>query len=80
MQAVAVTRGVSKEGGATDRCRDNLIAAWPLLREVGKSAEGLKLLSKSVRSCGALETPDDLPQWAQSPYFFMAEGNYPFPR
>ena len=22
---------------------------------------------------------DDLNRWAQQPYFFMAEGNYPFP-
>ena len=28
MQAVAITRGVSAAGGATDMCRDNLRAAW----------------------------------------------------
>ena len=49
MQAVAITRGVSAAGGATDQCRDNLIAAWPLLREVAKSKAGLKLLGKSAR-------------------------------
>ena len=49
MQAVAITRGVSASGGATDQCRDNLIAAWPLLREVAKSKAGLKMLGKSVK-------------------------------
>jgi lysosomal Pro-X carboxypeptidase len=79
MQAVAITRGVSKAGGATDQCRDNLIAAWPLIVEVGKSKAGLALLSKSAKSCGALSNAQQLIAWAQSPYFFMAEGNYPFP-
>ena len=37
MQAVAITRGVSEAGGATDHCRDNLRAAWPLLREAGRT-------------------------------------------
>ena len=79
MQAVAITRGVSSEGGATDRCRDNLRAAWPLLREAGRSPDGLLLLSESSKACSALLSEDDLPQWAQSPYFYLAEGNYPFP-
>lgn len=35
LQAVAITRGVSAVGGATDQCRDNLRAAWPLLQQVG---------------------------------------------
>jgi hypothetical protein len=79
MQAVAITRGVSAAGGATDQCRDNLNSAWPLLREVGKSQVGLQMLSRSAKSCQDLQSPDDLPEWAQNPYFFMAEGNYPFP-
>jgi len=78
-QAVAITRGVSAVGGATDQCRDNLRAAWPLLQQVGRSAAGRLLLSERVNSCAALETADDLIQWAQQPYFFMAEGNFPFP-
>ena len=77
--AMAVTRGVSAAGGATDQCRDNLIAAWPLLREVGTSSRGLALLSERVKSCHPLQSADDLLKWAQDPYFYMAEGNYPFP-
>lgn len=77
--SMAITRGVSASGGATDRCRDNLIAAWPLLREVGKSHTGLAMLSESAKACTPLQSSDDLVQWAQTPYFFMAEGNYPFP-
>ena len=79
MQAVAMTRGVSKAGGATDQCRDNLRAAWPLLREAGRSAAGLKLLGGAAKACAPLGGEGALPTWAQSPYFYMAEGNYPFP-
>ena len=80
MQAVAITRGVSAAGGATDQCRDNLIAAWPLLHELGKSENGLKLVSEPVKACsGTLKSVDSLINWAQGPYFFLAEGNYPFP-
>ena len=80
MQAVAITRGVSKKGGATDQCRDNLVAAWPLLYQAGLTKAGLASLGTAAKSCGPLTSPKQLPQWAQSPYFFMAEGNYPFPR
>ena len=71
--------GVSSVGGATDQCADNLRAAWPLLTEVGRTARGLFLLSESVQSCTALQNPEDLPDWAQGVFFYMAEGNYPFP-
>ena len=72
-----VIAGASAAGGATDQCRDNLRAAWPLLQQVGMSPQGLLLLSESSNSCSALRSEDDLISWAQHPYFFMAEGNYP---
>ena len=75
LQAVAISRGVSAAGGATDMCHDNLRAAWPLLKEAGRTPRGLFLLSESVNSCGALQGPDDILEWAQRPFFFMAEGN-----
>ena len=75
--AIAITRGVSAVGGATDQCRDNLRAAWPLLEEAGKTAAGRLLLTEAVGACEALRYAGDLPGWAQRPYFFMAEGNYP---
>ena len=78
LPAVAISRGVSAEGGATDRCHDNLRAAWPLLTEAGRTARGRFLLSESVRACSAIESTDDLLAWAQAPFFFLAEGNYPF--
>jgi len=78
MQAVAITRGVSAAGGATDQCRDNLRAAWPLIQQVGRTRRGRQLLSAHVGACHEIGNADDLNRWAQQPYFFMAEGNYPF--
>eukprot|EP00928_Gymnodinium_smaydae_P035129 TRINITY_DN24779_c0_g3_i1.p1 TRINITY_DN24779_c0_g3~~TRINITY_DN24779_c0_g3_i1.p1 ORF type:complete len:667 (+),score=86.42 TRINITY_DN24779_c0_g3_i1:26-2026(+) len=79
MQAVAVSRGVSAAGGASDQCFENLRVAWPLLEEVGKTPHGLRLLSESIGSCEPLKHARDFTSWAQSPYFLLAEGNYPFP-
>ena len=76
--SVAISRGVSAAGGATDRCRENLRAAWPLLHEVGASAAGLHLLSRSFKTCKPVRDVDSLLEWAQAAFFLLAEGDYPF--
>jgi lysosomal Pro-X carboxypeptidase len=50
-----------------------------LTAQVGRTGRGLLMLSESVNSCAALQSAEDLPDWAQGVFFFMAEGNYPFP-
>lgn len=78
----AITRGVSAAGGATDTCRDNLIAAFPLINEAGKSAAGRAVLSEAFQTCKPLESISDvkaLLSAAQKPWMYLAEGNYPFP-
>eukprot|EP00038_Savillea_parva_P001121 m.101523 g.101523 ORF g.101523 m.101523 type:complete len:605 (+) comp10396_c0_seq1:1641-3455(+) len=80
--AVAISRGVSAAGGATDQCFDNLAAAMVLLHAAGQTASGRATLSKAFRTCNPLTSTgdvDSLLQWAQGPWFDMAEGNYPFP-
>ena len=77
-----IARGVSKAGGATDTCRDNLIAAFPLINEAGKSAAGRAVLSEAYQTCQPLQSPADvgaLLSNAQKPWMYLAEGNYPFP-
>ena len=49
--ARAIARGVSSKGGATDSCLQNLRSTWPLIRHVGRSTAGLKLLGEAARSC-----------------------------
>lgn len=80
--AVAITRGVSAAGGATDFCRDNLAAAWPLIRETGRTAAGRETLSRAFKTCAPIKTFEEaqsLLEIGQEPWFDMAEGDYPFP-
>lgn len=76
--AQAITRGVSAIGGATDQCMANIRAGWSLIKQVGESHAGLRLLSKAANTCYALNSTDELTEWIADPFFDMAEGNYPF--
>jgi pimeloyl-ACP methyl ester carboxylesterase len=63
-------------------CYDNLFATWPLISYFGKSDTGRKILSDQFRLCSPLKDENDvvsLLQWAQSPWFDLAEGDYPYP-
>ena len=77
--ARAIARGVSAAGGATDRCAANLRAAWPIIGEVARTAAGRKLLAKASRSCQPSVSAKELSSWGQAPWFYLAEGNFPFP-
>ena len=68
MQAVAITRGVSAAGGATDQCRDNLRAAWPLIQQVGRTRRGRQLLSAHVGACHEIGNADELYEHPRHPY------------
>ena len=75
--SVAITRGVSAAGGATDFCKDNLAAAWPLIRETGRTAAGRAMLSEAFKTCAPLrsfEEVESLLEIGQDPWFDMAEG------
>ena len=77
-----ITRAVSAAGGATDTCRDNLIAAFPLINEAGKSSAGRAVLSDAFQTCKPLTGLSDIAallHTAQKPWLYLAEGNYPFP-
>eukprot|EP00451_Oxyrrhis_marina_P035175 CAMPEP_0204369736 /NCGR_PEP_ID=MMETSP0469-20131031/45196_1 /ASSEMBLY_ACC=CAM_ASM_000384 /TAXON_ID=2969 /ORGANISM="Oxyrrhis marina" /LENGTH=615 /DNA_ID=CAMNT_0051359537 /DNA_START=1 /DNA_END=1848 /DNA_ORIENTATION=+ len=76
--ARAISRGVSKAGGASEQCLWNIRAAWPLLEQVALSPNGLKLLGEAAKSCAPVPSARQLAEWYQSPWFTMAEGNYPF--
>jgi len=75
----AIARGLSARGGSTDCCLANVRAAWPLMREVGRTGAGLALLSNASRSCAPLRSAQALAAWAKAPFFYLAEGNFPFP-
>lgn len=85
----AETGGTAKETNKDDDkgsspCRQNLLAAWPLIHYLGESEEGRTLLQKSFSLCPSskIQTPDDaaaLLDWAKAPWFAMAEGSFPYP-
>lgn len=80
--SIAISRGVSKEGGATDQCRNNIHASWPLIHDIGKTSEGRALLSTAFNLCRPLKNVEDVSRlisYGHGPWFEMAEGDYPFP-
>jgi len=83
-----VSRGISmtypptKASNETNYCGSNMLAAWPLMKYLGKSTVGREFLTKAFRLCQPLKTNDDTEQlleWAESPWFDMAEGSFPYP-
>lgn len=79
--AIAISRGMTAAGGATDTCFDNMNAAFPLIAEIGKTDSGRALLSQAFQTCNPLEENEieKLIMYASEPWFYLAEGNYPFP-
>ena len=85
---IPVTRSASKEGGATDTCKNNILASWPIMREVGKTQEGRDMLADAFNLCPTSSGKSPLPtsesvekliQYGHQPWFELAEGDYPFP-
>eukprot|EP01059_Diplonema_ambulator_P002850 TRINITY_DN1246_c0_g1_i1.p1 TRINITY_DN1246_c0_g1~~TRINITY_DN1246_c0_g1_i1.p1 ORF type:complete len:627 (+),score=185.22 TRINITY_DN1246_c0_g1_i1:37-1917(+) len=77
--SVALSRGLSSKGGATDTCFNNLRSSWPLINELGRTALGRSLLAKASKRCEATVDATTLIDWGQVPWFYMGEGDYPFP-
>jgi len=66
---------------AKNHCYNNLLATWPLIQYYGRSKEGRKVLTREFDLCQPLRDENDvsmLLDWAQSPWFNLAEGDYPY--
>ena len=70
----------------TNHCPNNLLAVWPLIKVLSMYDVGRTILEDSFLLCKKLsnETNADdiarsLIEWAQSPWFDLAEGSYPYP-
>lgn len=73
------TNGQNKE---TNYCGSNMLSAWPLISFLGETVVGRDFLKRAFRLCHSLTSRDDMTQllaWAQSPWFDMAEGSFPYP-
>ena len=65
-----------------NHCAENLLAAWSIMKYLGQQgSSGLDVLTTSFRMCSPLEEKDVdvLIEWAQSPWFDLAEGSFPYP-
>lgn len=79
--AIQTTINGSKKKGRDNSCYENLLMAWPLMQQTGTSKEGRVLLSESFDLCEPLRYEEDvqlLIEWVQSPWFDLAEGDYPY--
>ena len=80
------TQSQRQANNVTNHCPNNLLAVWPLIKVLSQYNVGRKLLEESFLLCKGLSNmtnPDDIAQslieWAQSPWFDLAEGSYPYP-
>jgi len=63
-------------------CFDNLLATWPLISYYGRTEIGRDILKDIFRLCSPVKDEHDISallNWAQSPFFDMAEGDFPYP-
>mmetsp|Transcript_31186 Transcript_31186/g.62342 ORF Transcript_31186/g.62342 Transcript_31186/m.62342 type:complete len:680 (-) Transcript_31186:115-2154(-) len=81
--AVATSRGFSEAGGnpPDSLCSSNLLAAWPLMKQLGTTTEGRALLEAELGLCSPLASEAEvnvLLQTVQATFFDLSEGDYPF--
>jgi pimeloyl-ACP methyl ester carboxylesterase len=73
--------GSTPQQKVENHCRTNLLAAWPLIRWMARNESTGILLKELFTLCQPL--PDDdgesLLRWAQSIWFDLAEGSFPYP-
>jgi Serine carboxypeptidase S28. len=77
----AIQKNVVGDQVEENHCFDNLLAAWPLMKFFGQFAEGRHVLDQEFKLCSPLESESDsmkLIEWAQSPWFDLAEADYPY--
>ncbi|RVW17892.1 Lysosomal Pro-X carboxypeptidase [Vitis vinifera] len=60
-------------------CFDTIKKSWDVLISEGQKNDGLKQLTKAFRLCRDLKRTEDLYDWLDSAYSFLAMVNYPYP-
>jgi pimeloyl-ACP methyl ester carboxylesterase len=65
-----------------NHCSDNMRAAWPLMQVLSETPEGREILTTAFSLCSPMQQADEVSAligWAQSPWFDLAEGSFPYP-
>ncbi|KAL9668470.1 hypothetical protein QQ045_006004 [Rhodiola kirilowii] len=60
-------------------CFDTIKKSWDAVEIEGQKDNGLKQLAKTFRLCGELKSTDDLSNWLDSAYSYLAMVDYPYP-
>ncbi|XP_022021263.2 lysosomal Pro-X carboxypeptidase [Helianthus annuus] len=60
-------------------CFDTIKKSWDVISSVGRKVNGLDHLAKTFRLCGKLRSSDDLYNWLESAYSYLAMVDYPYP-
>ncbi|KAF5791533.1 putative lysosomal Pro-Xaa carboxypeptidase [Helianthus annuus] len=59
-------------------CFDTIKKSWDVITSVGRKVNGLDQLTKTFHLCGKLKSTDDLYNWLDSAYSFLAMVDYPY--
>ncbi|KAJ9670400.1 hypothetical protein PVL29_026749 [Vitis rotundifolia] len=60
-------------------CFDTIKKSWDVIISEGQKNDGLRQLTKAFRLCRDLKKTEDLSEWLDSAYSFLAMVNYPYP-
>ncbi|PSS30665.1 Lysosomal Pro-X carboxypeptidase [Actinidia chinensis var. chinensis] len=60
-------------------CFNTIRESWGILESEGQKNDGLLQLTKTFRLCRKLGSMDDLYNWLESAYSYLAMVNYPYP-
>ncbi|MFS7973622.1 putative lysosomal Pro-Xaa carboxypeptidase [Helianthus anomalus] len=60
-------------------CFDTIKKSWDVISSVGRKVNGLDHLAKTFHLCGKLRSSDDLYNWLESAYSYLAMVDYPYP-
>ncbi|KAK4346701.1 hypothetical protein RND71_033040 [Anisodus tanguticus] len=60
-------------------CFNTIKESWDVINKVGQINGGLAQLTKTFHICRELESVDDLSNWLDSAYSYLAMANYPYP-
>ncbi|XP_042484740.1 lysosomal Pro-X carboxypeptidase [Macadamia integrifolia] len=60
-------------------CFNTIKESWDAIEATGKTAEGLLQLTHTFRICGNLSSSQDLSDWLDSAYSYLAMVDYPYP-
>lgn len=82
--AKIVTRDATPAGGSAKACAGNVRNAWKQLKEWGSNDEGRDHIKEAMQLCPAAKLSNDddvdnLAQWAQNAFDYLAMGDYPYP-